>query len=1370
MLWRRLTILFVIGAGTLAMGLHAQEAPPSTVPPTPTEPATPPPAGPVTAPAATPEEVAGWLRDLGADEFEAREQAMQKLMTAGPAALEAVRAVRDHTDPEVRWRAREILSALRWHCSPELYALVGTALSSYPTLDADGKEALRRDLDTFAVSGPSPVVPVCVELLKVESDPRFLAAWWRVARSKSADSAVAVLAASGAPGEMLGLALKVLRATRSAAESEYVNIANDFAEMLRSLGFGALASEGFIDELSTGGGDAEIYRRCSEALSQAGCLEDAFVEAQKAAFLRPEDAAGWDLLSRAAEAAGRGPLAVNAAGQAVDLAPANAAYAARKTDLDRSGISKTPPPPAAPQRRVWDTQWSRLGNPRDDPSSPPATDGQIVVWTRNYNDRSELVAVDARGGAPLWIAPIVGAAPPPISVGQTSIEGRSTPSSCALGPSFAYVLIRNRKLILRDDNRRRSDSSGWKGESADLCAVDRETGKIAWKTRLDDPGDFQPLLPPAEGLLVLACPVHLHAVDAKTGEVRWKKYVGTEVVSPPLVAGGVACVATGEPEVRGYSLADGSVKWTLALERAPTRRTPLAAAGELVCVADRMGGVTAFDPAAGKVRWSHAPTGWLKEPASVSLAATRERVAVAISPEGLVTCLDAAKGSAAWRVHRFGCQATWLCAAGDAWVASGPQMNVQGISIADGSQMWSVPGPVPVSPAVGGDRLCLFALRNQTAIQNRSGAVEGFENSGRCSMSVYDLDVSGAIAKRGAALRTAGERFAGARDFPAAAECVRLIAEVVDPWDTPALRAAVHWTRRGYTESNDRNGISDLGLLWRLMMQSDPATTDCALALADYEAAGGMRTDDLLIRPKTSTKLASIVTAGLLRVLGEERADPESLDRATAALAGVENDAAVPLLVEMAATGKDAARRFLAAESLAELGRLSDDAPIRGGLGLAPADWRMRAAKRLASFDRPGVREALRAVLADADLGVRRAAARSLAALKDPAGKAVLLAAIEGDHALPAEQSEERWDTAVALHQIDDPKGLTVLQGILAAFKDSGGLDNFSAAAKLLEFDSPDLAPAVQDLLANGGEFVQIFGLGYLEKNGTSGSVSTLIEFAGGSEAEDPRLTAAKTALDLCTTEQLPAVRALLDQQALGEGSHVDWRLLAAKAARLAGDTAASDAAYSAMAGIDPDRVDVWQDWAEDLIRRKEYAQAEARLRPRLEIDTEGGNSTTRLLLMYAVAKQGRTEEAQAHLETALDLAPGAVDAVFNNASWAYCAPPRGTPLESTLALALADRACALDSTSPFSTGTRGTALYRLGRYAEAARQFERSSTDPSYTRLGRGTDSFFLALCRWQLGQREEARATAARAAALDPKSEFAREWAELSATPPGR
>jgi HEAT repeat protein len=58
------------------------------------------------------EKIAQLVKDLGADSLEVREKAMHQLIGLGNRAKKFVEEVKDHSDPEVRWRARQILEVI----------------------------------------------------------------------------------------------------------------------------------------------------------------------------------------------------------------------------------------------------------------------------------------------------------------------------------------------------------------------------------------------------------------------------------------------------------------------------------------------------------------------------------------------------------------------------------------------------------------------------------------------------------------------------------------------------------------------------------------------------------------------------------------------------------------------------------------------------------------------------------------------------------------------------------------------------------------------------------------------------------------------------------------------------------------------------------------------------------------------------------------------------------------------------------------------------------------------------------------------------------------------------------------------------------
>jgi tetratricopeptide (TPR) repeat protein len=96
------------------------------------------------APAAppTPEQVTGWVRDLGADEFAVREKASRALWQAGAAAEPALREALKSPDAEVARRAGEILDRFRLGIYPDTPAALVDLIHKYQAADANQRDGL----------------------------------------------------------------------------------------------------------------------------------------------------------------------------------------------------------------------------------------------------------------------------------------------------------------------------------------------------------------------------------------------------------------------------------------------------------------------------------------------------------------------------------------------------------------------------------------------------------------------------------------------------------------------------------------------------------------------------------------------------------------------------------------------------------------------------------------------------------------------------------------------------------------------------------------------------------------------------------------------------------------------------------------------------------------------------------------------------------------------------------------------------------------------------------------------------------------------------------------------------------------------------
>src|SRR5437763_791694 len=65
------------------------------------------------------EQIAQWVRQLGADDFSQREEASKKLYEAGEAAEAALQKAAGSDDAEIAHRAADVLEKVKWGLYPE---------------------------------------------------------------------------------------------------------------------------------------------------------------------------------------------------------------------------------------------------------------------------------------------------------------------------------------------------------------------------------------------------------------------------------------------------------------------------------------------------------------------------------------------------------------------------------------------------------------------------------------------------------------------------------------------------------------------------------------------------------------------------------------------------------------------------------------------------------------------------------------------------------------------------------------------------------------------------------------------------------------------------------------------------------------------------------------------------------------------------------------------------------------------------------------------------------------------------------------------------------------------------------------------------
>jgi tetratricopeptide (TPR) repeat protein len=122
-------------------------------------------------PAATAEQIARWVEQLGDKDFDKRQEASKRLWEAGEPAEKPLEAAAKGDDAEVRRRATQILDKFRWGIYPDTPKRVGELIGRYQAADGPAKTELVRQLFDEGVPG-------CRALAKIataESDAKLRA-------------------------------------------------------------------------------------------------------------------------------------------------------------------------------------------------------------------------------------------------------------------------------------------------------------------------------------------------------------------------------------------------------------------------------------------------------------------------------------------------------------------------------------------------------------------------------------------------------------------------------------------------------------------------------------------------------------------------------------------------------------------------------------------------------------------------------------------------------------------------------------------------------------------------------------------------------------------------------------------------------------------------------------------------------------------------------------------------------------------------------------------------------------------------------------------------------------------------------------------
>jgi tetratricopeptide (TPR) repeat protein len=237
----------------------------------------------VPAPAAPPtaEQIARWVRDLGADDFAMRQQATDALWKAGEVAERALEEAAKSGDAEVAHRAREILDKFRTGIYPDTPPAVVTLVRQYQATDPNQRQGL---IQAFCKQGRAGLTAVR-KLINLEQNAELRKTQATALATSSGQAAGVMLAEGDAAG-----AEEVLEATLSPEQPETLRsyaayyllrgTLDDKARQLRArvATAGDKRAAAILAYLYRAKGDLEAARWAAERAADSSLLEGILTE------------------------------------------------------------------------------------------------------------------------------------------------------------------------------------------------------------------------------------------------------------------------------------------------------------------------------------------------------------------------------------------------------------------------------------------------------------------------------------------------------------------------------------------------------------------------------------------------------------------------------------------------------------------------------------------------------------------------------------------------------------------------------------------------------------------------------------------------------------------------------------------------------------------------------------------------------------------------------------------------------------------------------------------------------------------------------------------------------------------------------------
>jgi len=249
-----------------------------------------------------------------------------------------------------------------------------------------------------------------------------------------------------------------------------------------------------------------------------------------------------------------------------------------------------------------------------------------------------------------------------------------------------------------------------------LVALDRETGLLAWMR------DIETTIPPvvAGGMLFVATPTAMRALDAVTGEDRWETPLGARVTASMTWDAGWLIAQIEPGEIVAFRGADGGIIWRRSLGAAsPHPAIPGGQQALYFSLAD--GRVVALSLTDGMPLWEQQLAGMLSEP-----AVGKDRVFVG-STDNSFYALDADTGVLEWK-WRGGGDVIGAAVDGDIVYYASLDNVIKAVNRGNGNQRWKKEtGTRPVLPprTFGGIVVVPGIQPAMTAFVARTGEASG---------------------------------------------------------------------------------------------------------------------------------------------------------------------------------------------------------------------------------------------------------------------------------------------------------------------------------------------------------------------------------------------------------------------------------------------------------------------------------------------------------------------------------------------------------------------------------------------------------------------------------------------------------------------